>query len=198
MATWWICRGRLLQDHPLLPLRLRPQRDGSLQEPAARLRLRDLLRFRAVSSAPSPVWSKVHRWPKMSQPPLTPSLRPQLLKEPPREAVSRPNLLYANPRSSWSSTISTQTGEWTGQVKCVKIYSYTQQNQSKFLSQCKKLRYQLHNMQEAWYEKDRMLIFHLRFYESKWINQGLGMRKEEKRTGTKLALLVSDICFSFF
>lgn len=123
-ATWWICRGRPLQLHPLPLLPPRPRRDGSPRAP--RVRPPGLARAQALpqaplppqgaSSAPSPVWWRVLRWPRTWLPQRTPNLQQQQQQQPPKElqqgAVSPQNLSYASPRSCWSSMISTQTGEW--------------------------------------------------------------------------------------
>lgn len=136
-ATWWICRGRPLQVHPLPLLLPRPQRGGSPRASRVRPRARPQaqpqarpqapLRAQGASSAPSPVWWRVLRWPRMSLPLRTPNLQQQPLKEPRQAAVSHPNLPYASPRSCWSSMISTQTGEWKLCVSvCVGLGSWPQ------------------------------------------------------------------------
>lgn len=133
MATWWICRGRPLQVHPLPLLLPRPQRGGSPRASRVRPRARAQaqaqapLQAQGASSAPSPVWWRVLRWPRMSLPLHTPNQQQQLLKELHQEAVSHLNLSYASPRSCWSLMISTQTGEWKFPCvnKCVGVGSWT-------------------------------------------------------------------------
>ncbi len=131
-ATWWICRGRPLQVHPLPPPLPRPQRGGSPRasrvrprarpRPRPRARPRARLQAQGASSAPSPAWWRALRWPRTSLPLHTPSQPQQLLKEPQREAVSHLNPSYASPRSCWSSMISTQTGEWKLRGVSVCVY----------------------------------------------------------------------------
>lgn len=120
-ATWWICRGRPHQAHQLLLLPPQPQRGGSPRASQASLQPRahplaqPLVRPQAqgASSAPSPAWWRVHRWPRTWRLPrmLSQRRRRRLLKAPLQEVFSQPSLWYASLRSCWWLMISTQTGE---------------------------------------------------------------------------------------